>query len=66
MPNDQKNSLTMSAWRGALVVLGIVVVLWLAVKLLEQIWVVLLIVAIVVGIVVAVVFGIRWWRQRRW
>ena len=66
MSNDQKSSLTSSAWRGALAVLGIVVVLWLAVKLLEQIWVVLLIVAVVLGIIVAMVSGIRWWRQRRW
>lgn len=38
MPNDSPNSLLMNAFHAAIVLLGTVVALFLAIQLLEQIW----------------------------
>lgn len=67
MNNDPMNSLLSSAWRAATVLLGIAVAVWVAVKLIEEVWVTLLIIVGVVVVIAAAVIIVRWWWQsRRW
>lgn len=67
MPKNPMNSLLSSAWDAATVLLGIAVAVWVAVKLIEQVWVTLLIIAGVVVVIAAAVIALRWWWQsRRW
>jgi hypothetical protein len=46
MSNDSSNSLLTRAWRGALVLFGTVVLLWVSVAILVRIWVWLLVIAL--------------------
>lgn len=66
MSNDSRNSLSSSLWGVATAVLGSVVAVWLAIKLIEQIWLPLLLVVAVVLVVTAAVIVLRWWLRRRW
>lgn len=65
MSNDSKSSLSSSLWGVAIAILGTVVAVWIAVKLIEQIWVALVVIAAVVVIVAAAIIAFRWWWQRR-
>ena len=65
MSTDPTNSLLSFLWRVAIGLLGIVVAVWVAVKLIEQIWVPLLIVVGVVVVLAAAVILLRWWVSRR-
>jgi len=53
MSNDSPNSLLTRAWRGALVLFGIVVLLWVSVAILARIWVWLLVIALATVIAAA-------------
>ena len=64
MATDPTNSLLSFLWRVAIGLLGIVVAVWVAVKLIEQIWVVLLIILGVGVVIAAVVILLRWWMRR--
>jgi hypothetical protein len=55
MSNDSPNSLLTRAWRGALVLFGTVVLLWVCVAILARIWVWLLVIAL------AMVFAAALW-----
>lgn len=67
MSNEPGNSLLSSVWRGALVLCGIAVLLWIGVKLIEQIWVWLVVIAAVLVALAAGVIVLRWWlHRRRW
>jgi len=46
MSKDSPNSLLTRAWRGALVLFGTVVLLWVSVAILARIWVWLLVIAL--------------------
>ena len=50
-------------WHGSLMILGAMVALWLSVRLLLEIWWVLLIIG---GIVAGAAILLRWWQWRRW
>ena len=67
MSNEPKNSPLMSAWRGALVLCGIAVLLKVTVELLRSVWPWLVAGAVIVA-VIAVVVVIVPWRQgsNRW
>lgn len=60
---DQPGGLLTKLWRLALTILGVVFALWLSVRLLTQIWWVLLIVGM---LVIVIMIAIRRWRTRRW
>lgn len=64
MSTDPTNSLLSFLWRVAIGLLGIVIAVWVAVKLIEQIWVVLLIILGVVVVGAAAVILLRWWMSR--
>jgi hypothetical protein len=49
-------------WRGALLILGAALAVWVAVQLIVQIWLWLLLIATVIA---AGVVGFRWWQSRR-
>lgn len=50
-------------WQAAFTILAVVFALWLSVRLLAQIWWVLMI----IGSLVAVAYIlVRWWQWRRW
>ena len=67
MSNEPGNSLLSSVWRGALVLCGIAVLLWIGVKVIEQIWVWLVVIAAVLVVLTAGVIVLRWWlHRRRW
>ena len=67
MPNSSSNSLLDRAWRGALVLCGIAVLLSVAVDVIRRIWVDL---AVMVGAIAAIVVIISalvsWRRRQRW
>ncbi len=67
MSNEPKNSPLMSAWRGALVLCGIAVLLKLTVELLRSIWPWLVAGVITAAVIAAVIVIVRW-RQgtHRW
>lgn len=66
MSNEPRNSLLQSAWHGTLALCGIAVVLWLSVKLLETVWVGLVIIGAVILAVLLTWIGLRWWRGRHY
>ncbi len=61
MSDRKKTSLLGNLWHGAVVILGSVVVLWIAATLLLQIWWILLIAA---AITCALWIGLRRWLTR--
>lgn len=62
--SDEKNiSLLSRAWHAAVVFLGIAVAVWIAVKLILEVWWVLV---ILVAIAVAISTLIWWRRNRYW
>ena len=67
MTNSSSNSLLDRAWRGALVLCGIAVLLSVAVDVIRRIWVDL---AVMVGAIAAIVVIISalvsWRRRQRW
>ena len=67
MPNSSSNSLLDRAWRGALVLCGIAVLLSFVVDVIRRIWVDL---AVMVGAIAAIVVIISalvsWRRRQRW
>lgn len=66
--NDDKKPepLMTRFFHGCLLLLGGVVVLWLALHLLAQFWGWLLLIAVLAGLVWALIWFIRWRRDRRW
>jgi hypothetical protein len=60
---DEPRGLATKLWRVSLMILGAMVALWLSVRLLLEIWWVLLIIG---GIVAVVAILLRWWQSRRW
>jgi len=67
MSNDSPNSLLARAWRGALVLFGTVVLLWVSVQIVARIWVWLVVIALTA--VAVVIFGtvlMRWRDRNRW
>ncbi len=67
MPNNSTNSLVERAWRGALVLCGIVVLLTLAVDMIRRIWVDLVVTVGVITVIAVAVSAILSWRRRnRW
>lgn len=64
MPNDSPNSLLTRAWRGALVLCGIAVLLNVTVTLISRIWVELVVVVTVIALIVAVIAALISWRRR--
>ena len=67
MSNDSPNSLLTRAWRGALVLLGTVVLLRVSVEIIARIWVGLVVIALTM--VVMAVLGtlfMRWRDRSRW
>ena len=67
MPNSSSNSLLERAWRGALVLCGIAVLLSVAVDVIRRIWVDLAVmVGAITAIVVIVSVLVSWRRRQRW
>ena len=67
MPNNSTNSLLKRAWRGALALCGIVVLLTLAVDMIRRIWVDLVVTVGVITVIAVAVSAILSWRRRnRW
>lgn len=67
MPNSSSNSLLDRAWRGALVLCGIAVLLSVAVGVIRRIWVDLAVmVGAIAAIVVIVSALVSWRRRQRW
>jgi hypothetical protein len=67
MSNDSPNSLLTRAWRGALVLFGTVVLLWVSVQIVARIWVWLVVIAVMVAAVVMLGTAVMRWRDRnRW
>ena len=64
MPNDSPNSLLTRAWRGALVLCGIAVLLNVTVSLISRIWVELVVVATVIALIAGVIAALISWRRR--
>jgi hypothetical protein len=64
MSNDSPNSLLTRAWRGALVLFGTVVLLWVSVAILARIWVWVLVIALTVVIATALWTVFTRWRDR--
>jgi hypothetical protein len=60
---DGPKGLVTKLWHGSLMILGATVALWLSVRLLLEIWWVLLIIG---GIFAVVAILLRWWQWRRW
>lgn len=63
MMPDQPGGLLARLGRLSLTILGVAFALWLSVRLIAQIWWVLVIIVVIVMIAV---IAIRWWRMRRW
>ena len=67
MSNDAPNSLLARAWRGALVLFGTVVLLWVSVQIVARIWVWLVVVALTAAAVFILSIVLMRWRHRgRW
>ena len=64
MSDDSPNSLLTRAWRGALVLFGTVVLLWVSVAILARIWVWLLVIALAMVIAGALWSVFTRWRDR--
>ena len=66
-PDDKKPEPMMTRlFHACLLILGTVIVLWLALELLAQFWGWLLLVAAVVALIWAAVWFVGWRRDRRW
>ena len=64
MSNDSPNSLLTRAWRGALVLCGIAVLLNVTVSLISRIWVELVVVATVIALIAGAIAALISWRRR--
>lgn len=64
MPNDSPNSLLTRAWRGALVLCGIAVLLNVTVTLISRIWVELVVVVTVIALIAGAIAALISWRRR--
>ena len=64
MPNDSPNSLLTRAWRGALVLCGIAVLLNVTVTLISRIWVELVVVGAAIALIAATIAALVSWRRR--
>ena len=64
MLNDSPNSLLGRAWRGALVLCGIAVLLNVAVTLISRIWVELVVVATAIALIAIIIAALVYWRRR--
>ena len=60
---DQPGGLLTKLWRLSLTILGVVFALWLSVRLIAQIWWVLVIIG---AMVIMATIAIWWWRTHRW
>ena len=67
MSNDSPNSLLGRAWRGALVLCGIAVLLNVAITLFSRIWVELVVVATAIALIaLAIAVLVYWHRRSKW
>lgn len=64
MSNDSPNSLLARAWRGALVLCGIAVLLNVTVSLISRVWVELVVVATVIALIAGAIAALISWRRR--
>ena len=64
MPNNSPNSLLGRAWRGALVLCGIAVLLNVAVALINRIWVELVVGAAAIALIVTIITALVYWRRK--
>ena len=64
MPNNSPNSLLGRAWRGALVLCGIAVLLNVAVALINRILVELVVGATAIALIVTFIAALVYWRRR--
>ena len=64
MSNDSPNSLLTRAWRGALVLCGIAVLLNVIVTLISRIWVELVVVGTVIALIAGAIAALISWRRR--
>jgi phage shock protein PspC (stress-responsive transcriptional regulator) len=64
MSNDSPNSILGRAWRGALVLCGIAVLLNVAVTLISRIWVELVVVATAIALIAIIITALVYWRRR--
>jgi hypothetical protein len=67
MSNGSPNSPLARAWRGALVLFGIVVLLWISVAIIARIWVWLVVIALTVAaLAILATMFMRWRDRSRW
>lgn len=66
MADDKPKPLMTRFFHGCLLLLGAVIALWIAVSILERFWGWLALVAVLTLLVAGVIYGLRWWRNRRW
>ena len=64
MPNNSPNSLLSRAWRGALVLCGIAVLLNVAITLISRIWVELVVMGAAIALIAATIAALVSWRRR--
>ncbi len=64
MSNDSPNSLLTRAWRGALVLCGIAVLLNVTVSLISRVWVELVVVVTVIALIAGAIAALISWRRR--
>ncbi len=64
MRSDSPNSLLTRAWRGALVLCGIAVLLNVTVTLISRIWVELVVVGTVIALIAGAIVALISWRRR--
>ena len=64
MPNNSANSLLGRAWRGALVLCGIAVLLNVAVAFINRIWVELVVGAAAIALIVTIITALVYWRRK--
>ena len=64
MPNNSPNSLLGRAWRGALVLCGIAVLLNVAVALINRIWAELVGGATAITLIAIIITALVYWRRR--
>ena len=65
MSSDSPNSLLGRAWRGALVLCGIAVLLNVAITLISRIWVELVVMGATIALIAATIAALVSWRRRR-
>ena len=64
MSNDSPNSLLTRAWRGALVLCGIAVLINAIVTLISRIWVELVVVGTIITLIAGAIAALISWRRR--